>query len=398
MACLVVAQSSTRAQEYPAISDRDYAIDLQNSAVLGSARIVGMGGAAIAAAEGSAGALANPAAPASRAATSTERWDWDWHIDWLTPSFGSDFDNNGIEDEPSLADGAFGSNLVTAGLVVQYEAWAFAVIGTTTQSGAPVAEGSDEEIDILAESVSVLVSRGFLDDQLVLGTGIRVGRLALDRPDGRRAERIFSIAGSGLETGAIWRPRGQRWRVGSTLRFPVAGDTLETAECDPLDCMGYILPERVHVPWEAGVGVAYRFAKSPWNQTVDGDYRDEKSVLCALDLIATGPAERGHGIEAFARRQLQPSGRSTDLSLRAGVEYEWLPGRLRLRGGTYWEASRFIGLDGAPIPGRLHATLGVEVRVWSFRLWGDPYRVRLTLTADGADGYGNSGLSIGFWH
>lgn len=69
-----------------------------------------------------------------------------------------------------------------------------------------------------------------------------------------------------------------------------------------------------------------------------------------------------------------------------------------MRGGTYWEPSRFRDPEGDPIDGRLHLTLGLDIRVWQFGLWGDRYRVRMSLTSDGARGYGNGGLSIGFWH
>jgi hypothetical protein len=38
------------------------------------------------------------------------------------------------------------------------------------------------------------------------------------------------------------------------------------------------------------------------------------------------------------------------------------------------------------------------VRVWTFCLWQERYRLRLSATSDGAEGYGNGGLSVGFWH
>jgi hypothetical protein len=78
--------------------------------------------------------------------------------------------------------------------------------------------------------------------------------------------------------------------------------------------------------------------------------------------------------------------------VRGGLEYEWLPGRLRLRAGSYWEPNRFEG-----VPGRLHATMGIEGRALEFEAWGR-HRGRLTLTADLAAGYRNIGVSIGFWH
>jgi hypothetical protein len=78
--------------------------------------------------------------------------------------------------------------------------------------------------------------------------------------------------------------------------------------------------------------------------------------------------------------------------VRGGAEYEWLPGRLRLRAGTYWEPARYDDVGG-----RLHLTFGTELRVVEFRLWGRR-RFELSLTGDVAVRYRNVGLSIGFWH
>ncbi|HLU65845.1 MAG TPA: hypothetical protein VKZ63_06190, partial [Kofleriaceae bacterium] len=126
--------------------------------------------------------------------------------------------------------------------------------------------------------------------------------------------------------------------------------------------------------------------------------RDERYLLLAADLVVTGHVPHGHGVEAFSRMQLQPSGRDVGVSPRLGAEYEWLPGRLRVRGGSYWEPSRFRDPRGEDVRGRLHLTLGLDVRIWQFCFWNERYRLRLSVTGDGADGYGNGGLSIGFWH
>jgi hypothetical protein len=73
--------------------------------------------------------------------------------------------------------------------------------------------------------------------------------------------------------------------------------------------------------------------------------------------------------------RLQPAGRSISIGARAGVEYEWVPGRFRIRGGSYYEPSRYQDGMGEDVPGRFHATLGLDVRVWSFR-WATPTTAR----------------------
>ena len=82
---------------------------------------------------------------------------------------------------------------------------------------------------------------------------------------------------------------------------------IDGAGCDPNNCFGYILPERVVFPWTAGAGVAYRFSGTPWNQTVASDFRDEKSTILAADVILTGPVTNGDGIDSFLEKQMQQS-------------------------------------------------------------------------------------------
>ena len=106
----------------------------------------------------------------------------------------------------------------------------------------------------------------------------------------------------------------------------------------------------------------------------------------------TGPLARAGGVEAFLVRRLQRSGAATTLSPRLGLEQEWLPGRLRVRAGSYWEPTRFEG-----VRGRMHVTAGGELRLFSFRFRGTERRVAIALAIDGARRFGNAGLSAGFW-
>jgi len=409
-AAALLAPSSARAQDgeqrrFPPIVDRDYAIDLHQGAVLGSARAVGMGGTGVATGLGSAGALFNPAAVAVRPETSTGEWDWDWHFDYLSSSVGTDYDNNGQPQETTF--GPFQGPLITAGLVGQYRSWGLGVSLVYLQH--PI-ERSDT-LTLLPRVVigRVGLARSFRADQLTFGLAFRSGSFQLsevitDANGGEATTDLFSIGGSALELGGLWRPRDRNLRVGATASLPVTGDRVDVAECDPLDCGGerdgdgYILPERAVLPWQVSVGAAWRRAPTAWNQRVPGDWRDEEYVLLSADLVVTGHVPGAYGVEAFSARELQPSGRDVGISPRAGIEYEWVPGRFRVRGGTYWEPSRFRDTDGEPIDGRLHITAGLDLRVWSFGLWGERYRVRMSLTSDAASQYGNGGISIGFWH
>jgi hypothetical protein len=190
----------------------------------------------------------------------------------------------------------------------------------------------------------------------------------------------------------VWRPADRDLRVGAAVALPVVASG-GSATCDPEDCAGYILPRAVSVPWEASAGVAWRRAATRWNRLIHARWRDERSLILSGDVVLTGATEDGHAFEAFLDKTLLPSGRKVSVSVRAGAEYEWLPGRLRVRGGSYWEPGRIVGADG-----RLHVTAGVEWRFWQLRLWGEGYRLRLAATADLARDYGNGGVSVGLWH
>jgi hypothetical protein len=382
------------AQPYPPISDRDYAIDLYSGAIVGGVRVIGMGGAAVAIAEGSVGMLSNVAAPAVRRTTRQSRFGWDFHLDGQSAAGASDFDNNGLEDTDEAS-----SQLATAGVVLQYGPWGVGVSATTASTRIVADDGDPATMDGVLEpqgSVGrIVVARALAREEHTVGAGLRLGSLSLVRPrEGLDDLALFRISGPSLEAGWLWRPPARRFRLGADVALPVRGAAELTVDgCDPLDCEGYVLPERVAVPWMIAIGGAYRFADSAWNQRVGGEFRDERSLLVAADLVVHGRVPDGHGVEAFARGVLQPSGRRTVVSPRIGVEAEPLPGWVRLRVGSYWEPGRFDDVGG-----RLHGTAGADLRVLSFRLFGTTYRPQVSLVADRAAGYGNAGVSVGLWH
>ncbi len=382
-------------EDLPMPTDRDFAIDIYQGAVLGSVEIVGMGGVAVATARGSAGMSANPASPAVRAETSTDTWDWDFHVDWLSPDLATDFDNNGIEQDQELQ----GVPVVTGGLVGNYKEWALGVGGIAYSNEVPIEGTTDHAITSIL-TFRAMLARSFWEDRITAGLGIVTGTFDISRvqEDEARAESLFSITGSSLEAGAILRPHWIDIRAGVSGQLPISGDNVNVKGCDPLDCNGYVLPERASLPWKIAAGLAWRRAETRWNRPVRKRWRDERYMTVAADVLVTGATSDGFGMEAFSQNRLQAAGRSISIGVRSGIEYEWVPGWFRIRGGSYYEPSRYQDAMGEDISGRVHLTLGLDVRVWSFGLWGERYRVRLSLTSDGAEGYANGGLSIGFWH
>lgn len=376
----LAAAAEARAEEPTPITDRDWALDLHGGAALGSVRIVGMGGVEVALAEGSAGTLGNPAAPAARKATSTRAWDWDWHLDALEAVYASDFDNNGLVDDGRSSTSA------TFGIAGMYREWGAALAVSTQRQTLVGTDGG--ELTATAALAKLAFARAWGDETWTAGVALRAGSFAV-----ARREALFSITGGGLEGGVIYRPFRRDLRLGATLAMPVTGRNVEVAACDPMDCEGHVLPERVAVPWELAIGGAWRFGPTRWNQWVAGKFRDERAVIVGADVRVVGAVDDGMGLEAFTRGLWQTSGRSLAVGAHAGAEWEALPGRLRLRGGAYWEPGRFTGVGGRP-----HVTAGVEVGFFTFRFWWNKkYRLRVGATGDFAERFGNAGLSFGFW-
>lgn len=384
-------------EDFPMPTDRDFTIDVYQGAALGSGEIVGMGGTAIATAKGSAGMSANPASPGVRSETSTKLRDWDWHIDWISKNIGSDFDNNGIETEEKFQ----GLPAFTIGAVFNYGQFGLGASVLYSSNEVPI-EG--QAADAITSTLTARLALGcaLWDDRLTVGAGIVAGTFDIARQPEDQAiggQQLFSLSGAALETGAIWRPHWTDIRVGVTGQLPVTGKAVEIEDaCDPLDCEGYVVPERASVPWRVGAGFAWRYGETRWNRPVYKRWRDERYVTLAADVLVTGTTEDGYGIEAYSQGRLQPSGRDVSVSVRGGVEYEWVPGWFRIRGGSYYEPARYQDGMGDDVAGRVHFTLGLDVRIFSFQIWGKRYRVRISLTSDGAEGYANGGVSIGFWH
>jgi hypothetical protein len=139
--------------------------------------------------------------------------------------------------------------------------------------------------------------------------------------------------------------------------------------------------------------VAWRLGGvTPWNAHSAKPFRDERTLILAAELGIVGAVPDGWSLAGFAAQMPLPSGRTVNFFGRLGAEYEHLPGRLRLRAGSYWEPARV-----ADRAGRLHGTAGIELGLFRFTFRTRERRVRLAFAINAAARYLNSGLSIGFW-
>lgn len=387
-AAVAVTAATAQAQSvttYPAITSRDYAIDLFGGGAIGSTRMIGMGGAEAALAEGAGGLAGNPGAAAIRPPGSGDAWDWDGVLDGFAAG-GSDYDNNGNPNREALA-----SSVLRLGWIGYYRAWGFGFLATSVRRTQEPSEAQPFASFEMA-AVRLALGRTLWNGEAALGVSLRTAALDVTRTAAGAGQHLFDAGSSSVEAGGIYAPNGRSVRYGARLALPFGKDRVD-ATCDPLACGGLILPLRARLPWDASFGVSYRFAAAPWNRPVTTRYRDERGVIAVIDVMLIGAVADGAGLEAFAANRLQPSGRGLDASLRAGAEYEWIPGRLRVRAGAYYEPSRV-----AAVEGRWHGTLGVEGRLWAFDLWEIERRLALSIATDNARGYSSGSLALGFWN
>jgi hypothetical protein len=386
--CLAATLSASRAgaqapPQFPPITDRNFTIDVHEGVIFGSPRLVAMGGAAFAVGEGATGLFTNAAAGAVRPTKPTDKIEWSAFFNSYVPASGVDFNNNGDASNEYRRSAVY-----APGLIFQIGAWGMALnVGYVRYEIAPEAGGGLGTRSIVPH---LSVARYIETLSLTVGAGIRGALLNVYTREGSNG--LFTNAGASGELGTVWQPRSVNLRLALAGALPVYTGTIQST-CDPLNCFGYILPEAAAAPWVLVVGSAYRISRSRWNQKVDTAFRDEYQVTLGFDLMFVGALDNAYSLEEFAAKRLQPSGRDATVSPHAGAEIEVIPGWLRLRGGSYFEPSRYPDVDG-----RWHGTAGTEVRLFGFKLGGTERRVSIQLAGDFAPRYHNVGASIGFWN
>jgi hypothetical protein len=122
-----------------------------------------------------------------------------------------------------------------------------------------------------------------------------------------------------------------------------------------------------------------------------------EKLLISTELKVTTITTNGVGLESFLRQEVARSGEDVAWSPRLGVESEVWPRYLVLRGGTYYEPTRFR----APGTARVHGTGGLDIRIpveWSvFGLFDDDNTFRVGGAVDFAARYFGWGVSAGVW-
>lgn len=266
------------------IANSRYAVDMWQGAVTTSTRVIGMGGAYDAIAEGSEGNFVNPAGAAIRMPWSYTHLDYDLGGGVALPSTfsNSDFFNSG-SDRNNLSKSAQNDFIfLDVEGDLQLGPWGLGTAIALQQYGL-----SRDNVDASANSnqkirgqfaIGLLhLARSFDHGQLLFGAGIRYTALSALNQNTRtyNSQTLFTTQGIGYEFGWLWRPRNLPFRMGASMRTAVTtkaetgnsgvavvdGNRVLFAETgDPM-----YLPEEVALPWEWALGFAVQLGARPFN-------------------------------------------------------------------------------------------------------------------------------------
>jgi hypothetical protein len=306
---LVFSSGMALAQDEP--PPPNYSVDAAQGPVTGSTRMIGLGGAFVAIAEGGSGVPVNPASVSVRAPYSWSRLDFGFSLDFAIGAWlpETDFLNQGdppegeAEEEEDVEQRSllFGS----VGLSVQYEHAGF---GVSAEGQRQALRSEDQTSAGLAPTdlagnfgiVHASIAYGFYDGQLHVGFGPRVTGVGLSRGSG--ASEILDVAGVGFQGGVVFKPVNHQYRVGATFKSAVTpaidsgvGGTDENA----------YRTSAIRLPWQASAGFAYQFGPRRLNAPF---YSAEAQVMRLRHRVEQDRARREREIEEAERAaELQPT-------------------------------------------------------------------------------------------
>ncbi|MGC2047211.1 MAG: hypothetical protein WA635_01180 [Gallionella sp.] len=358
----------------PPIVDNNYNLDLRQGPIIGSARQVALGGAYIGVAEGINSLNSNPAGVAFRLEHSTTEFDWDWTVG-LNNLKSNDFDNNGVSPPDYKSH-----RIRSLGLMGQYGPWGLGILNNAEILSL---EGLNSDDEYVLSVTTLALGRQFLDRELTVGVGVRATLTKLQNQPFDAT--LGKISGTGWDIGAVWNPERGPFRLGAAYSSSISSDqSLNNTSGIPVTVNGLIVPQQVILPATLGEGFSYAVESAPF-------WKDHK-WLVASDLLFTAASENAVGVESVLAQKMQPVGTHDTTGVRLGSELETLPGRLRLRLGSYYEPSNYEGVQS-----RTHLTGGFEVRAFHTSIWGE-HDWNLTFAIDSARDYLNMLVALGFWY
>ena len=381
-------------------------LDVSRTYVVGSSRVVGLGGAYAGVAEGVQGYSRNPAALANRGHHAVDWYEWDAMFDWtLYPGDDVDLDNDG-----DLGASDRENNALSAGFGAQ---WGRFGMGLVLESSRYIVYQEDAPRHEIASLRSGLgFGWSFADGAWLAGVGLGASEFNVDdhesvcQEEGAQGTVDCEIRydASALDLGLLYRPQGAPWRVGVGYRRGAFLQLRPASASLTVTGGGAPLPDTIEEPDTFTIGASYLWGRRAMNYNVpirsgDGWGKERGRVaaggdeglylLLAADIVfIEETTSRATSFERFASGEPTESVRSSSLSAHLGVEAEILEDRLIVRAGGYTEPDRASGED----IGRLHFTGGFDWKVFE-AIW----TWRLSVAGDLAPRYQNVLFGLGVW-
>lgn len=254
------ARGEARAQESAPLGEESFDIDSAIGPVLAGSRVVGLGGAYSALAEGITGAAWNPASLGARSP-----WEQDFFEFELTLSAST----VGLSGQNSLRSGEL---IIEPGDITHVEVglrfqWGPIGVGALGYFDAYTLTSGDLRMNLDIGGTHLGAGWSFDDGAWVVGVGARYSQMTL-RVDERREGmaslfRRVEFEGYAPTVGVLYRPHRLPWRAGLSLMGRAEARQIggTTGEEDS----SFRLPRRVVLPAEAKVGFAYQWGERPMN-------------------------------------------------------------------------------------------------------------------------------------
>jgi len=261
------------------ITTSRYSIDLFQGPVFAGSRVTSLAGAYVAIAWDVDGMLQNPAAPAVRPFFSVTNFDYWLGFGLTFPGSLEDMDYFNTGSKTQIPNSPTSMVFMTPAAMFQFGAFGFGVnlelqnygLGNVTSS-----EGVTARLSTAFNVVHIQAAYAFARGELVLGMGSRILDMEVrTRGEGLSSSIALQSIGTGIEIGALWKPRGQRFSFGGAFRSAIntttsfsdaavindAGDVVYAT-----DLGQFYLPTQAILPWDVNLGVAVEIGADPFNK------------------------------------------------------------------------------------------------------------------------------------
>lgn len=392
------------------VEPRPQRLYIDSGVLLGNPRVLALGGAYTGVAEGPGALPSNLAALAHKSPRLNRNWDIGFGINWLDVPIGSPRDRDLDNDERQ--DDAESSRQFLFSLMLQYGRFGMGAFWRSSRQLYCRGDCSPSTALFAEKSHTALAAAVALgDDDFIAAFGLYAANASFSaRPfDGAAKDEEWNYSDTGTSFDMLWRPHRRPYRVGISVKPQVVGPWRraagQSAQVQGRTVFGAVVSPAslsLGASWRHGEGAENynRLSPAAFNAALEGlregDVPPRRTpadapmgdVLVTMQLDFIAPTDNAVNFLSFVNDEApQTVGDRAYVVLRAGMEHDAIPHRLRLRGGTYVEPSVFHGVNPRP-----HLTGGAEVFLFNYF---DDWAV--TTSFDVAPRYYNFGLSVGFW-